>query len=166
MSAAPELDDATRLRWLQEAASAVARGLPADELLSDMVVSLKGDWSKIGNKGNAYQLARWRFADWKRAHRGPEPVDPEQEQCALPVEPEAPAELPELGDLAVWRRRFERELTRLHGRQVRLSDTRTKELLRRRAKLLADDAPELGLELLAIASEPSTVIARRGRVAR
>lgn len=162
------MKDDQALRWMRDAARVVSagRGLSADELLSDMVVSLKGELGKIKNYGNAVQLARWRFADWKRAFRGPEPVDPEQAQHVEPVEPEVPAELPDLGDLAVWRRRFERELTRRAGRPVRLGDRRVKELLRARAKALTEEDPEIGLALLGIASEPSTLYSRRGPVAR
>lgn len=62
--------DAERLGWLQWAARAVARSRPveADELLSDMVVSLGAEGvAKIQNRGQAMQLARWRAAN--RAHR-------------------------------------------------------------------------------------------------
>ena len=162
------MKDDQALRWMRDAARVVSRGhaLEPDELLSDMVVSLKGELGKIKNYGNAVQLARWRFADWKRAFRGPEPVDPDQAQHVEPVEPEVPAELPDLGDLGVWRRLFERQRSRELGRPVRLSDRRVKEMLLSRAQELSGDAPYMAFKLREIASEQPTVFHRRGPVAR
>lgn len=161
------MKDDQALRWLREASEAISRGhaISADELLSDMVVSLgERGLAVIKNKGNAYQLARWRLVDWKRGLR-PQVWDPEQPTHVEPVEPETPVEVLDLGDLALWRRRFEREAL-LRGQRVHLSDRRVKELLRQRAKALTEADPEIGLALLGIASEPTAVSSRRGPVAR
>lgn len=159
-------DTEQRLRWLQEAARVMSTGhaLTADELLSDMVASLgERGLAPIANKGNAYQLARWRMADWLRTWRAITSELDEAQTAAPEVDEVAPDEPTDLGDLGVWRRLFERQLARELGRPVHLSDRRVKELLRARAKRMKRVAPDMGLELLAIASEPSTVVARRGR---
>jgi hypothetical protein len=191
VSVAPELDDATRLRWLQEAASAVARGhaIEADELLSEMVESLlaAGSLHKISNKGNAWQRARWCLATWirrrkassprrggrtlkalegttheerQRRWKAEQPVHAEPEEPSRPVD-QAP-QMQDLHSLDVWRRLFEREHSRKLGVPVRLGDRRVKDLLRQRAMQIRHEAPELGLELLEIASAPTVLCARQG----
>jgi hypothetical protein len=157
--------DRQRLTWLEAAARAVARGaLPADELLSDMIASLgvRG-LDPINNKGHAWQLARWRLADWKR--RKPVLALPQDDYNTPQDDQEAPAAPSLPTDLALnaWRSTFERQLTRDLGRPVRLSDRRVKELLRARARRVRHSDPESAATLQAMAAAPATLHLKRGR---
>lgn len=180
------MKDDQALRWMRDAARVVSRGhaIEPDELLSEMIVSLgeKG-LAPITSKAAAERLARWRLADWQRHHsarsrsrgRGlamlegvplaecKERWQAEQPKHEEPVEPAASTpQMCDMRSLDVWRRLFEREQSRKLGATVRLGDRRVKEMLRQRALQIRDEAPELGLELLEIASEPTVVCQRQG----
>lgn len=166
MSAAAELDDATRLRWLREEARRASRGhrIGVDELVSDMVASLGGSLVRVGSPRFAAVVARRRVADWQRRQMT---IASREQPCAAEAaspaaEAEAPQELPDLGDFEAWRRHFERVIGRERGAVVHLADRRVKELLRRRARQLRREDPEAGLALLDLASAPIVAKGRAG----